>query len=88
MSDIAQHVRAIRRRLRLSQEDFAERCGIERVVVWQLENGRNKGTSAAIQTALARGAGMTLEELRRYLSRAAPASGAEPYRCPRTRKAA
>lgn len=71
--DVSQHVRALRLRLKLTQEEFALRCGLDRTIVVHLERGRNKATSAATQLALARGVGMTVEQLTAYFAKPAPA---------------
>jgi len=81
--DLSHHVRALRRRLRLSQDEFAERCGLDRTVITHIESGRNRASSAATQQALARGAGLTVEQLAAYFAKPAPAAGADKWRRPR-----
>jgi transcriptional regulator with XRE-family HTH domain len=80
MDDISQHVRALRRRADVSQEHFAKLCGLTRLQIFDLESGRNKGTSAAIREGLARGAKMSLDQLSEFLSAKAPADGRKPFR--------
>ena len=80
MDDISQHVRALRRRADVSQERFAELCGLTRLQIFDLENARNKGTSAAIREGLAKGAKMSLDQLHKFLSGPAPAEGRKPFR--------
>lgn len=55
-------VRAGRRRLKLSQEDFAERCGMHRTYLGEIERGEANVTFESI-TKVARGLGVRPSEL-------------------------
>lgn len=64
---VAYRARRLREALHLSGDAFALACGLGRVEVVQLENGRNKATSYALRDALARGSNVPLEPLAEYL---------------------
>ena len=62
-------IRALRTRLGLTQEGVAERGGgIDRTEVVAVETGRNKATTVRIRGALARGLGLSIEQLGAFLS--------------------
>lgn len=50
--------KALRLGLGLTQEQLAERAGLERVEVVNVERGRNQATSARVRDGLARGLGL------------------------------
>lgn len=56
------HVYALRRLHRLTQEALAERSGLRRTEIVDIENGRNLCTSARVTAALALGFGITTDE--------------------------
>lgn len=72
------NVYALRTLLRLTQKALAERGGIERTEVVEIEHGRNQATSARIVGALATGFGLTMEQTVKLLDGAL--SPADAYR--------
>src|SRR5437016_564880 len=56
-------VRALRKGLGLTQEQLADAGGLRRVEVVRVETGGNKASSHAIRKGLARGFGLSREEL-------------------------
>lgn len=56
-------LRTLRELRKLSQEDLATASGLERVEVSKIENGVNQARSYRIRTALARGLGLTLDQI-------------------------
>lgn len=67
-STTAWRVKALREALdNITQEALAERCGLNRVEVVQMEAGRNKVTSWAARVALARGIDVPSEAMGAYL---------------------
>ena len=56
------HVYALRRLHRLTQEALAERSGLRRTEIVDIENGRNLCTSARVTAALALGFGITTDQ--------------------------
>lgn len=56
-------VRRLRELMKLSQEQLAERAGIDRTVVVKIEGGANKLSSFASRSAIAKGFGLTIETL-------------------------
>lgn len=67
VDDMADRAIALRKRLKLTQEQLAERCGLTRVEIAKLETGKNKARSARFLAALARGCGVPQEALDAYL---------------------
>lgn len=68
MENSGAQVRALRELLQLTQEQVAERAGIERTVVVKVEAGVNKLSSFNARTAMARGLGLTIEQLTDLIS--------------------
>jgi transcriptional regulator with XRE-family HTH domain len=64
----AKALRALRAGLGVSQAQVAERAGLQRVEVVNLESGRNQATSARVQRGLARAFGLSAEEIAEVLS--------------------
>jgi transcriptional regulator with XRE-family HTH domain len=61
---LGQSIRRLRRGLKMSQEKFAEKCGIHRTYVSDVERG-SRNPSFLTLLAIARGLGVTLSELTR-----------------------
>lgn len=62
-------VLALRHALDISQDTFADRCGLAREHVSNVERGVNKASSALIREALAKGAGVPFEQMHAYLEK-------------------
>jgi DNA-binding XRE family transcriptional regulator len=60
--ELKDRVKALRKSLNLTQEVLAERGGLERVEVSNLESGRNQATSVRILRGLAKGFGLELQD--------------------------
>lgn len=56
------HVRAARKELRLSQEEFADRCGLDRTYISGIERGVRNPTLTVI-SIIAGGLGVSLSQL-------------------------
>jgi transcriptional regulator with XRE-family HTH domain len=69
MDTYGERLRALRKRLNLSQDDVAARAGpdFRRDYVTKAETGANKLRSADIRIALAKGLGLSRDDLERYL---------------------
>lgn len=64
-----ERIKSLRERLHLSQDDFAQRAGLpNRTYVSKFESGTNKATSYEALSALARGFGLSLQEITDYLA--------------------
>ena len=63
----AARVRALRKKLGVTQDQLADQCDITRVEVVLLEAGRNKATSYAMRAALAKGVDVPVEAIAAYL---------------------
>jgi transcriptional regulator with XRE-family HTH domain len=64
-----ERIKSLREQLHLSQDEFAKRSGLQnRTYVSKFESGTNKATSFEALSALARGFGLTLQEMKDYLS--------------------
>jgi transcriptional regulator with XRE-family HTH domain len=59
----ARWLRAVRGALGWTQEHMANRSGLQRIEVLNVEKGRNKASSARIRVALARGLGVRLVDV-------------------------
>lgn len=64
---VADRVRALRKALKLTQEELGKRGDLDRVEVTRVENGWNQATSGRIRHGLAKGFGLTLEAAYAYL---------------------
>lgn len=64
MAEVSEVVRKLRTELGLSQEALAEKAGLLREEVSNVETGRNKASSARIRDGLARGFGLSLEDFK------------------------
>lgn len=64
----AARVRAIRVSLGLTQQQLADRAGLARLEIVNVETGRNQMTSHRIRIGLARGLGLSLEQLELQLA--------------------
>lgn len=67
-SPVAVRVRALRTKLGWSQEELALRAAVHRVNIVRVETGSNKLSSYAMRAALARGFGLTLEDVNAFLA--------------------
>ncbi len=65
------NIRRLRRNLQLSQEDLAERCGLHRTYLSDLERG-SRNLSFLSLLAMARGLGLTVSELTRGIGASDP----------------
>lgn len=64
-----ERIRSLRESLHLSQDEFVRRAGLpNRTYVSKFESGTNKATSYEALSALARGFGLTIQEMTDYLS--------------------
>lgn len=72
---VAGRVKLLRGALGLTQEAMATAAGLERVVLVQVESGKNQASSYAIRAALAIGTDVPLEALADYLDGALPLRG-------------
>ena len=61
--ELEERVRALRVALKLTQEQLADRSGLERVEISNLESGRNQATSTRILKGLARGFELSLQDM-------------------------
>lgn len=62
-----ERIRVLRERHGLSQEQLAKRAGTTPSKICAIERGRNKATSGDTQEELARGFGLTIEQVRAVL---------------------
>lgn len=62
-----QKLKLLRKGLRLTQQKLADRAGLERVEIVNLESGRNQATAVRILKGLARGLGLSLQETADFL---------------------
>jgi transcriptional regulator with XRE-family HTH domain len=62
MTELHERVRAMRKGLGLTQEQLAERAGLERTVIVKIETDRNQASSHAVRSGLAAGFGLSLED--------------------------
>lgn len=60
-------MRGLRNALGLTQEKLAERAGLERIEVVNVESGRNQATSIRILKGLAQGFGLSLEDAMAFI---------------------
>lgn len=65
--DAAERIRALRRRLGLTQEQLGAQGGLRRTEITRLESGANQATSYETRKALSRCFGLSIEELAAYL---------------------
>lgn len=63
VSVTAGRVRTLRLSLGLTQQQLADRAGLARLEIVNIETGRNQMTSHRIRVGLARGLGLSLEQL-------------------------
>ena len=61
MEEIKDRIKALRKALGLTQDALADRGGLERVEISNLESGRNQATSVRILKGLAKGLGLDLQ---------------------------
>lgn len=66
-SRLASRVSAIHKGLGLTQEEMAERCGIDRTAYNKIVNGKDALTGIEAIRALARGWGVSMESVLEYL---------------------
>lgn len=64
---VGERLRALRKHLGLTQEQLAEAAELDRVVIVQIENGRNQASSYAVRKALAKATHTNIERLSEYL---------------------
>jgi transcriptional regulator with XRE-family HTH domain len=80
---VAHVVKELRRLLSLTQDDVAERGGLDRSEVAHLETGRNKATSARMRASLALGLGLPRDVLEAALDgKVTPEAAVEAARLP------
>lgn len=75
MGEVAARVRALREALELTQEELGKRCGHEengRVYLSKIETGKNKLGSVQARADLAKGFGISRDDLDDYLAGALP----------------
>lgn len=65
---VGARVTALRNRWQITQAELAARAGLPASTVCAIERGRNLATSGDSQAALARGFGLTLEDMRAVLA--------------------
>ena len=63
----ADRLRSLRQALGITQEALSELCGMTRVEIVQLETGKNKGSSYATRSALAKGVDVPVDALAAFL---------------------
>ena len=63
---LGENIRRLRRSLKISQEKLAEKCGLHRTYLSDLERG-NRNLSFLSLSAVARGLGLTISELTRNI---------------------
>ena len=63
---LGENIRRLRRSLKISQEELAEKCGLHRTYLSDLERG-NRNLSFLSLLAVARGLGLTISELTRNI---------------------
>jgi len=62
-------LKALRERLEISQEEFVRRSGLpNRTYVSKFENGKNQASSLEAISALARGFGLTIQQMQDYIA--------------------
>jgi transcriptional regulator with XRE-family HTH domain len=59
----AKLVIAVRARLGLTQDEMADRAGLDRIEILNVEKGRNKASSARIRDGLAQAIGISVEQV-------------------------
>ena len=64
---VGDEVRALRKKIDITQEELARRAGMQRVDVVRIERGHVKATKADTRRALARGFGVPFEAFDDYL---------------------
>ena len=77
---IGARVTALRNKWQITQAELAARAGLPATTVCAIERGRNLATSGDTQAALARGFGLTLEDMRAVLGGVLDASDASARR--------
>lgn len=65
---VGARVTALRNKWQITQAELAARAGLPASTVCAIERGRNLATSGDAQAALARGFGLTLEDMRAVLA--------------------
>lgn len=60
--ELKDRFRTLRKKIGVTQEVFAERSGLDRVEVSNLESGRNQATSVRMLKGIAAGFGLSLQE--------------------------
>lgn len=65
--DLKDRIKALRKELGLTQEALAERGGLERVEVSNLESGRNQATSVRILRGLAKAFALSLQDAAEFV---------------------
>jgi transcriptional regulator with XRE-family HTH domain len=65
--DVSERVRALRKRVDLTQAQVAERAGLDRVEVSQIEGGKNSCGSWRVRAGLARAFGVRVDTVADYL---------------------
>ena len=61
--EIAENIRLLRVRKRMTQEELAEKCGVSRLTVHNLECGKVKNASTATLLKLAQGLDTTIDQI-------------------------
>jgi transcriptional regulator with XRE-family HTH domain len=61
--DTGNAIREVRRRLKLTQEQVADRGGLSRTEVVKVESGANKASTYAMRAGLAMGLGLSIGDL-------------------------
>jgi DNA-binding XRE family transcriptional regulator len=74
--DLKDRLRKLRKALGATQEDIAERGGLDLVEVSNLESGRNQATSIRILKGIAAGFGLSLQDASDLVDGALPVEGA------------
>lgn len=65
--DLPRRLRELRKALGLTQQELADRAGLERVEVVNLESGRNKATALRILRGLAKGFALSLQDMADFI---------------------